>query len=142
MWKIKGHDWAVDSLRSAIIHNRVGHAWLITGPEHVGRTHLARIFAQALNCESDYAENRPCGICRKCKLIASGRHPDLILLEPEIGARGNRTLKIEQIRELQQDLNRTAMEGPFKIAIISQFAKALKLWVMPGSNWRRLRLAM
>ncbi len=124
MWNIKGHDWAVESLRSAIIYDRVGHAWLFTGPPKVGRTHLARLFAQALNCESEYPENRPCGVCRKCKLIASGRHPDLILVEPITGNRGNETLKIEQIRELQQDLNRTAMEGPYKIAIISRFDAA------------------
>ncbi len=124
MWNIKGHDWAVESLRSAIIYDRVGHAWLFTGPPKVGRTHLARLFAQALNCESEYPENRPCGTCRKCKLIASGRHPDLILVEPIMGNRGNETLKIEQIRELQQDLNRTAMEGPYKIAIVSRFDAA------------------
>ena len=121
MWQIKGHDWAVERLRSAIIHQRVGHAWLFTGPSQVGRTRLATIFAQALNCESEYPENRPCNVCRKCKLIASGRHPDLLLVEPTVGARGNETIKIEQIRELQQSLNRTAMEGPYKIAIISRF---------------------
>ena len=123
-WNITGHDWAVETLRSSIIHNRVGHAWLFTGPAQVGRTHLATLFAQALNCESDYPENRPCGICRKCKLIASGRHPDLIVVEPTMGNRGNETLKIDQIRELQQDLNRTAMEGPFKIAIVKRFDAA------------------
>ncbi|MFK7800716.1 MAG: DNA polymerase III subunit delta' [Anaerolineae bacterium] len=124
MWQIKGHDWAVDRLRSAIIHQRVGHAWLFTGPSQVGRTRLATIFAQALNCESEHPESRPCGICRKCKLIASGRHPDLLLVEPSVGARGNETIKIDQMRELQKDLNRTAMEGPFKIAIISGFDAA------------------
>ncbi|MFT5195055.1 MAG: DNA polymerase-3 subunit delta' [Cellvibrionaceae bacterium] len=124
MWQIKGHDWAVDRLRSAIIHQRVGHAWLFTGPSQVGRTRLATIFAQALNCESEYPESRPCGICRKCKLIASGRHPDLLLIKPTIGNRGNAAIKIDQIRELQQSLNRTAMEGPFKIAIISDFNTA------------------
>ncbi|MEM9775083.1 MAG: DNA polymerase III subunit delta' [Chloroflexota bacterium] len=124
MWNVKGHDWAVERLRSAIIHNRVGHAWLFTGPSQVGRTHLATKFAQALNCESEYPENRPCGVCRKCKLIASGRHPDLRLVEPTVGSRGTETIKIDQIRELQQDLNRTAMEGPFKIAIVSRFDAA------------------
>lgn len=124
MWQIKGHAWAAERLRSAIIHQRVGHAWLFTGPSQVGRTRLATLFAQALNCESEYPENRPCASCRKCKLIASGRHPDLLLLEPTVGARGNETIKIEQIRELQQSLNRTAMEGPYKIAIISHFDAA------------------
>ena len=117
---IIGHDWAVELLAKAIEHDRVGHAYLITGPEHVGKTTLARTFAQALNCEasgkSQVASGKsstsdqqpatnnqvPCGICRACKLIAEDRHPDVRLVEPEVSGRGKPTLKIEAIRELQQ----------------------------------------
>jgi len=56
---IIGHDWAVQLLAGAIEHNRVGHAYLITGPEHVGKTTLARTFAQALNCEARGESNQP-----------------------------------------------------------------------------------
>ena len=119
---IIGHDWAVEVLSAAIEHNRVGHAYLITGPEQVGKTTLAVTFAQALNCT--HADNRPCGTCRSCQLIASGRHPDVTIVEPEISARGKASIKIEAMRELQRSLQLAAYEGPYKIAIISGFDAA------------------
>ncbi len=122
--KIVGHEWAVDLLKGAIIHDRVGHAYLFTGPKQVGKGTLARTFAMALNCQSEALEDRPCGRCRPCKLIAGGRHPDVRLLLPEISDRGKATLKIDQIRGLQQELSLTATEARYKVAIIKQFDTA------------------
>lgn len=144
---IIGHDWVVELLAKAIEHDRVGHAYLITGPEHIGKTTLARTFAQALNCESgrepkvprQVASGKspvsslqspisnlqsPCGQCRACKLIAEDRHPDVRLVEPEVSGRGKPTLKIEAIRELQQDLNLSTYEARYKVAILTQFDAA------------------
>lgn len=123
-WHIIGHDWAVDLLHTAVVHNRIGHAYLITGQAQVGKATLARTFAQALNCESDYAESRPCGICRSCQLITAGRHPDVRHITPNISDRGKASIKIEQIRELQKELNLGTIEARYKIAIIEQFDAA------------------
>ena len=68
---------------------------------------------------------RPCGKCRACSLIAADRHPDVRVLEPEATDRGTQSLKIEQIRGLQQDLSLSAYEGRYKIAIIRDFDAAL-----------------
>ena len=108
-------------MAGAITHDRIGHAYLITGTEHIGKTTVAQIFAQALNCESG---NRPCGVCRPCTLIGNGRHPDIRIVEPEISKRGKATLKIEAIRELQHDLSLTAYEGRYKVAILPDFDAA------------------
>jgi len=121
---IVGHEWAVKLLSSAIEHDRVGHAYLITGPEHVGKTTLSRTFAQALNCQSPEPAERPCGHCRSCTLIANDRHPDIRLIEPEVSARGKKTLRIEPIRQLRQDLNLAAYEARYKIAILTDFEAA------------------
>ena len=118
---IIGHEWATEALASAITHDRVGHAYLITGTEHIGKTTLARLFAQALNCES---ENKPCGECRACTLIKNGRHPDIRIVEPEVSKRGKKTLKIEEIRILQHDLSLTAYEARYKVAILPDFDAA------------------
>ncbi len=122
--KIIGHDWAVDVLRAAIKYSRVGHAYLFTGPEQIGKTTLATTFAQALNCTFPEAGERPCGRCRSCTLIEAGRHPDLRLVVGETSHRGVVTLKIDQIRQLQLDLNLTAAEARYKIAIIQQINTA------------------
>ena len=122
--QIIGHDWAVELLAKAIVHDRVGHAYLITGLEQVGKTTLARTFAQALNCLAEAMGERPCGQCRACKLIANDRHPDVRLVVPEVSGRGQLALKIEAIRQLQRDLNLGAYEARTKVAILQRFDAA------------------
>jgi DNA polymerase-3 subunit delta' len=125
LWNdVIGHEWAVEVLQAAIRHDRVGHAYLITGAAQVGKTTLAITFAQALNCTAETLSNRPCGRCRPCKLIASGRHPDVRLVTGETSGRGIVTTKIDQIRQLQQELNLTAAEARYKVAILRQFETA------------------
>ena len=106
------------------MHDRVGHAYLITGPDQIGKTTLARTFAQALNCQHDVLEERPCGTCRSCKLIGQDKHLDVKIITPEISGRGKQSLKIDQIRSLQQDLNLSAYEARYKVAILKRFDTA------------------
>jgi DNA polymerase-3 subunit delta' len=120
---IVGHDWAVQLLSAAIKNGRIGHAYLITGPGQIGKTTLARTFAQALNCEEPIAE-RPCGKCRSCRLIAEDRHPDVHLLLPEVSGRGKPTIKVDQIRDLQHQLQLSTLEGRYRVAILKQFDAA------------------
>lgn len=121
--KIVGHDWTVQLLSAAIKNGRIGHAYLITGPQQIGKTTLARTFAQALNCEEPIV-NRPCGQCRSCRLIAEDRHPDVHLLLPEVSGRGKPVVKVDQIRALQRQLQLSTLEGRYRIAILKQFDAA------------------
>jgi DNA polymerase-3 subunit delta' len=121
--QIVGHEWAVELLSSAIRHGRAGHAYLITGPEQIGKATLARLFAAALNCAAE-PEERPCGRCRSCTLITAGRHPDVRLVAGEVSGRGKRTLKIDQIRALQGELSLAAYEARGKVAILKGFDAA------------------
>ena len=41
-WGIVGHEHAIDLLRRALVAQRVRHAYLFTGPEHIGKTLLAQ----------------------------------------------------------------------------------------------------
>jgi len=111
-----GHNWAVELLRHAVRTGHVAQAYLVTGPEHIGKSVLARVLAQMLNCVGDPL---PCGQCRPCQLIAAGKHPDLHLVAPE----GN-ALKIDQIRALQHDLSLSPVEGRFRVAILEGMDKA------------------
>lgn len=121
---IVGHEWAVDVLRSAILYDRVGHAYLITGPAQVGKTTLALTFAQALLCSADNPAARPCGSCDQCVRVQGGHHPDVQVVEPEISSRGRASIKIETMRELQRGLQLAPFHGRYKIAILTGFDAA------------------
>lgn len=115
-WPILGHDWAVTQLDRAVRDQHVAHAYLISGPAQIGKAALAKALALALNCTSD---DRPCGTCRSCKLIAAGKHPDVQMIAPE-----GRTLKIDQVRALEHDLALRPVEGRYRVAILDQFETA------------------
>jgi DNA polymerase III subunit delta' len=120
-WPVYGHDWAVEHLRKGLANRRNRHAYLITGPESVGKDTLARAFAQTLNCTHEDETVRPCGECRSCKLIGSGNHPDLMYseLDANTGA-----LKIEEIRTATQRLALKPYEARYRIAIFRDFDHA------------------
>lgn len=123
-WRtIVGHEWAVRLLGSAIRHDRTGHAYLITGPDRIGKLTLARVFTQSLNCMADLP-NRPCGECRACRLIAEDKHPDVRVILPEVSDRGVQSIKIEQIRRLQQDLSLSTYEARHKVVLLKRFDTA------------------
>lgn len=120
---VVGHSGAVEILAAAVTHARIGHAYLFSGPDQIGKTTLARCFAMAINCTAAPAQ-RPCATCRNCTLIAADRHPDVRLLGPEVSARGKPSIKIDAIRELQRGLQLAPYEGRSKVAIVTQFESA------------------
>ena len=115
-WPVIGHEWAIEHLDRALQHGRVRHAYLITGPVQIGKTTLARAFAAAINCTG---ANPPCGECRACVLTAKGAHPDVTIVESD-----GSTLKIEQVRELQQMLALRPYEARYRVAILRRFHEA------------------
>lgn len=116
-----GQARAIRFLHRALITGRIAHAYLFTGPAGVGKQATALAFAQALNCEMGArcevrgAEfNDACGVCRSCRNIANGLHPDVQVIEPN-GA----TVKIEQIRALEADAALVSYEAKWKVFILA-----------------------
>ena len=87
-WNLIGHEWAVQLLRGQIAAGRLRHAYLITGPDGVGRRTLALRLAQALNCSHPPAPGEFCGECRACLNFARGQHPDLLIVDYQLPGLG------------------------------------------------------
>ena len=86
-----------EALTAAVESGRLPHAILIEGDKGTGRHTLAAFTARAAVCEG---ENKPCGICRGCRLEHAGTHPDIWTVAPEDG---KKNITVAQIRSLRSE---------------------------------------
>jgi DNA polymerase-3 subunit delta' len=115
--KIYGHEWAIDLLLNGLAKGRVSHATLIIGPPNIGKTTVACVFAQALNCAN--SQPMPCGECLACQKVVSGNHPDVRILDAP-----DQSLRIDEVRNLQRELALSPHEGRWRVAVLSDFERA------------------
>jgi DNA polymerase III subunit delta' len=120
-WGLSGHEWAVEMLQQHISHDSVRHAYLITGPAGVGRCTLALRLIQALECPQPIDPGVPCGTCRTCKQINAMQYPDLTVVQAE---KEGGTLKVEQVRQVRQQLVLTPYQGKYRVALFLRFHEA------------------
>jgi DNA polymerase III subunit delta' len=83
--EFRGNPQIVTALRGALRSGRVPHALLFTGPHGVGKYTLARLFAQAANCER--LPDDACGECYSCQRVALLAEPQR-LIEQGLAERG------------------------------------------------------
>lgn len=110
---VVGQAITLRALRYALDAQQLHHAYLFTGTRGVGKTSLARILAKSLNCEQGISSN-PCNVCSACQSIDAGAFVDLI----EVDA-ASRT-KVEDIRELLDNVQYLPTRGRFKIYLIDE----------------------
>jgi DNA polymerase-3 subunit delta' len=122
---LHGHDEAVAAFRAALDGGRLHHAWLIAGPEGIGKGLFARKAALRVLAQGQGPVARP-GLevpeeHQAGRLMAAGSHPDFMLLErlpKDGGTELARSIKIDQVRGLQRLFVTASTYSPWRVVVI------------------------
>ncbi len=111
-------DYLKEAFIKTIDHNRLVHAYIIDGMQGSGKRELVQFIIQVLYCENRQSGQEPCLTCSQCIKIAHGHLADIVEVFPD-----GQSIKVDQIRELRQQLATRGMESSKKVCIIHQADK-------------------
>ena len=126
MTPLFGHDTAIAAFRESLDAGRLHHAWLISGPEGIGKALFADKAALRVLAEGqgpveapglDVPDDHPAA-----RLVAAGSHPDLMRLERLARDNGSgdlaRSISVDQVRSLSRLFSTTASMSPWRVVVI------------------------
>lgn len=106
---------ALSELERIIETRKIPNALLFTGHSGSGRKQAAFRFAKAANCTGTHPS--PCGLCRSCRKIDAGQHPDMIVVTPEAP---QKPIPIARIREIISVTGTRPHEAAYRMVLITE----------------------
>ena len=99
---------------------RRGHAYILSSPSRAESCRMAEQLAEAFLCETGAAV--PCGICRSCRKVKQGIHPDLVFVRRLTDEKGKlkKKIQVDQIREISRDAWVLPNEAARKVYLIEE----------------------
>lgn len=107
-----GQSEVASIIKNEILHDKLSHAYLFSGPRGTGKTSSAKIIAKMINCHNLGANGVPCGCCDSC--LNFNGSSDIV----EIDAASNNG--VDEIRELRDKVNLVPSFGKYKVYIIDE----------------------
>ncbi len=119
---LDGQELAEAAFESARVRGRLHHAWLLTGPEGVGKATFAYRAARRLLGAPAYAPNGTLGADPDhpvARQVAARSHPDLLVLERE-GPDGKprKVIPVDDARKLAEFFSKSPASAPHRVAIV------------------------
>jgi DNA polymerase III subunit gamma/tau len=111
---VVGQSHITTTLKNAISHNQLAHAFLFCGPRGVGKTTCARILAKTINCENIQANGEACDTCVSCRTFNEGTSLNI----HELDAASNNS--VDDIRSLIEQVRFAPQMGKYKVYIIDE----------------------
>lgn len=119
---LEGLEAPASAFEQALVSGRLHHAWLLTGPEGLGKATLAHRAARRLLGARSAPEDGPLGSPNEdpvARLIAAGAHPDLLVLERRSeDGKLKRSISVEDARRLPEFFAKTPAIGQYRVAVI------------------------
>src|SRR6478735_6510377 len=110
-----GQSQVTEPLMTALRSDRVGHAYLFSGPRGCGKTTSARILARCLNCAQGPTDT-PCGVCDSCVELGRGGSGSLDVVEIDAASHNG----VDDARDLRERAVFAPARDRFKIFILDE----------------------